>query len=143
VLILLILGYAGFYGALAAVLGAQLGVGAPLTALLLIIPATVPAWIWWSLSVPKWRLWAMQNVDDWPSLKRAAVEAMLIFGRMAASLVEPKSNRGRMPSGNANSNWSGQHGSDQYPCRFAMAGDNDFLLLRFTQEVREARLGGR
>lgn len=43
------------------------------------ILAIVPAWIWWSVTVPKWRLWALENVDDWPKLKRRAIATGLIW----------------------------------------------------------------
>jgi hypothetical protein len=45
-------------------------------------------WLWWSVSVPKWRIWAMERTDNWPSLERAAIERSLIwddstwYGRM-------------------------------------------------------------
>jgi hypothetical protein len=31
------------------------------------------AWLWWSLLVPKWRLWAYERVSDIPLLKDLAV----------------------------------------------------------------------
>lgn len=31
------------------------------------------AWLWWSLSIPKWRLWSYQRVDDIAQLKARAV----------------------------------------------------------------------
>ena len=31
------------------------------------------AWLWWSVSVPKWRLWAYQRVEDVAELKARAV----------------------------------------------------------------------
>jgi hypothetical protein len=37
------------------------------------------AWLWWSLTVPKWRLWAYERVIDIVELKRAAVAATLIW----------------------------------------------------------------
>jgi hypothetical protein len=45
------------------------------------------AWLWWSLSVPRWRLWAYERVTDIPRLKARAIEAGLtwpdgsVFGR--------------------------------------------------------------
>jgi len=39
----------------------------------------VAAWLWWSVQVPKWRLWAYERVDDIPELKRRAIEAQLIW----------------------------------------------------------------
>tara|TARA_R110002072_G_scaffold237139_1_gene394625 strand:- start:222 stop:566 length:345 start_codon:yes stop_codon:yes gene_type:complete len=37
------------------------------------------AWLWWSLSVPKWRLWAYSRVQDINALKTAAVSAGLTW----------------------------------------------------------------
>lgn len=45
------------------------------------------AWLWWSVSVPKWRLWAFQRVTDIAALKERAVGVGLtwpdnhVFGR--------------------------------------------------------------
>ena len=39
----------------------------------------VLAWTWWSLSVPKWRLWAYQRVVDIPRLKSLAVAVGLTW----------------------------------------------------------------
>ena len=33
----------------------------------------VAAWFWWSVTVPKWRLWAYKRVDHVQELKRQAV----------------------------------------------------------------------
>ncbi|MDE2148796.1 MAG: hypothetical protein KGJ55_02945 [Gammaproteobacteria bacterium] len=37
------------------------------------------AWLWWSLSVPRWRLWAYRRVSSVGALKRAAFEARLTW----------------------------------------------------------------
>ncbi|HXI47981.1 MAG TPA: hypothetical protein VNH39_05270, partial [Steroidobacteraceae bacterium] len=37
------------------------------------------AWLWWSIHVPKWRLWAYERVDNIPELKRRAIAAGLIW----------------------------------------------------------------
>ena len=37
------------------------------------------AWTWWSINVPRWRLWAYQRVDDIPKLKRWAVAVGLTW----------------------------------------------------------------
>ena len=61
----------------------------PLFGIWLVAP-WVLAWTWWSFNVPKWRIWALERVDDWPSLESDAIEAGLIwnenslFGRMCA-----------------------------------------------------------
>lgn len=39
----------------------------------------VLAWTWWSVSVPRWRLWAYERVDDIPALKAHAIRAGLIW----------------------------------------------------------------
>ena len=33
----------------------------------------VLAWLWWSFSVPRWRLWAYERVEDVAALKEQAV----------------------------------------------------------------------
>ena len=37
------------------------------------------AWTWWSFTVPHWRIWALQNIDNWPALRRQAIRAGLIW----------------------------------------------------------------
>jgi hypothetical protein len=39
----------------------------------------VIAWLWWSVMVPRWRLWAYERVDDIAKLKRVAVAVGLIW----------------------------------------------------------------
>jgi hypothetical protein len=41
--------------------------------LLVFLGGFVFAWLWWSLSVPRWRLWAYQRVADIATLKERAV----------------------------------------------------------------------
>ncbi|GEM_PF-1002038 len=38
-------------------------------------------WIWWSVSVPKWRIWALRHVDNWPEMEARAVKTGLIWPR--------------------------------------------------------------
>jgi hypothetical protein len=51
----------------------------------------VAAWLWWSINVPKWRIWALAFARDWPALEPQAVQAGLLwsertwFGRLCAS----------------------------------------------------------
>ena len=78
---LMILGFGGglaVMGALKALTGWQGGL-----AILLFVFLTVggwcAAWAWWSWTIPKWRLWALRNVDDWKALKKAAVKAGLTW----------------------------------------------------------------
>ena len=44
-----------------------------------LVAGMVPAWLWWSVAVPKWRLWALQHVENWPELKRRAIASGLIW----------------------------------------------------------------
>ncbi len=37
------------------------------------------AWLWWSLSIPRWRLWAFERVTSIIELKHAAVLAGLTW----------------------------------------------------------------
>lgn len=37
------------------------------------------AWLWWSISVPRWRLWAYTRVEDLDALHQAAVSAGLLW----------------------------------------------------------------
>jgi hypothetical protein len=37
------------------------------------------AWAWWSVSVPRWRLWAYERVEDIPLLKKRAVQVGLVW----------------------------------------------------------------
>jgi hypothetical protein len=39
----------------------------------------VSAWLWWSIAVPRWRLWAYERVDDIPELKSRAVAARITW----------------------------------------------------------------
>ena len=39
----------------------------------------VLAWLWWSYSVPRWRLWAYERVRDIPALKVRAVQVGLTW----------------------------------------------------------------
>ena len=39
----------------------------------------VAAWLWWSVAIPKWRLWAYERVEDIAEFKRRAVKAGLIW----------------------------------------------------------------
>jgi hypothetical protein len=49
------------------------------------------AWLWWSFNIPKWRIWALERVDDWRGLEGRAIAAGLIwsedtwFGRLCAA----------------------------------------------------------
>ena len=43
-----------------------------------------PAWLWWSYSVPRWRLWAMERTNDWPSLEQSAIRVGLIWNESSS-----------------------------------------------------------
>lgn len=52
----------------------------------------IAAWLWWSVTVPKWRLRAYERIDDIQELKRRAVIAQLIWhDRSLFSRTEIKS----------------------------------------------------
>jgi hypothetical protein len=41
---------------------------------LITLPISIPlAWLWWSLAVPRWRMWAYERVVHVQQLERAAV----------------------------------------------------------------------
>jgi hypothetical protein len=52
----------------------------PVFALVVLLPV-LPAWLWWSFAVPKWRLWALRNVDNWQLLEELAIKEKLIWPR--------------------------------------------------------------
>jgi hypothetical protein len=76
VLVLLIVGLLGLGAVVMALRPWQVS---PIVLVPAVLLAVVPAWIWWSLAIPKWRLWAMKNVEDWPRLKAAAIEGLLLW----------------------------------------------------------------
>src|SRR5262245_40280582 len=39
----------------------------------------VLAWLWWSVSVPRWRIWAYERVEDVQGLKEQAVAVGLTW----------------------------------------------------------------
>ena len=44
-----------------------------------VVSGFILAWTWWSVMVPKWRLWAYRRVDDIFQLKAKAVEVGLTW----------------------------------------------------------------
>lgn len=66
---LLIVSYTPWFGGGGDVVGAANGV--LLSAVF--VAGFIAAWLWWSVNVPKWRLWAYERVNDIPELKRRAV----------------------------------------------------------------------
>jgi hypothetical protein len=48
-------------------------------ALLFFAAGFVLAWLWWSLSVARWRVWAYERVEDIPALKKQAIAAGLTW----------------------------------------------------------------
>ena len=57
-------------------LGAALNISVAVAALL---TPFVLAWLWWSLVVPHWRIWAHGRHRDWPTLERLAIRERLIW----------------------------------------------------------------
>jgi hypothetical protein len=47
--------------------------------LVTLIPAWIFMWLWWSVQVPKWKLWAYASVNDVVALKIAAIKAGIIW----------------------------------------------------------------
>jgi hypothetical protein len=41
--------------------------------------ATAIGWLWWSLALPRWRLWALRRVNDPFALRGAAIGASLMY----------------------------------------------------------------
>jgi hypothetical protein len=39
----------------------------------------IAAWSWWSVNVPPWKLWALENCDDWETVERGAISDGLIW----------------------------------------------------------------
>ena len=44
-----------------------------------LMPTWIFMWLWWSVQVPKWKLWAYARVDDVVALKIAAIKAGIIW----------------------------------------------------------------
>ena len=51
----------------------------PLLLLAVLVASFLPAWLAWSLLVPRWRLWAYRRVEDIEALKEDAVASGLIW----------------------------------------------------------------
>jgi hypothetical protein len=69
--------------ALIVVLAEKIGILEGAVALILLgagfVAGFILAWSWWSLTVPKWRLWAYRRVDDIAKLKQWAVAVGLTW----------------------------------------------------------------
>ena len=39
----------------------------------------IAAWTWWSVNVPRWRIWALKHCNDWTTLERGAISDGLIW----------------------------------------------------------------
>ena len=44
-----------------------------------VIVGTVPAWLWWSITVPRWRAWALARGTDPEQLQRVGVMTGLLW----------------------------------------------------------------
>jgi MFS family permease len=47
--------------------------------LVVFVGGFIIAWTWWSVSVPRWRVWAYERVSDIPRLKEMAVAVGLTW----------------------------------------------------------------
>ncbi len=47
--------------------------------LIAFVSAFAAPWLWWSYSVPKWRLWAYERVEDIPALISKAIAVGLVW----------------------------------------------------------------
>ena len=47
--------------------------------LIVFLSGLILAWLWWSLAVPRWRLWAYERVENIPHLKERAIAVGLIW----------------------------------------------------------------
>ncbi|QGZ93290.1 hypothetical protein [Terricaulis silvestris] len=71
----------------------QINLGPVLNVSVAVIALAMPlvlAWLWWSVTVPRWKIWALARCRDWPTLERVAIRDRLIwderdwFGRAMA-----------------------------------------------------------
>ncbi len=53
-------------------------------ALLAVIPCFITAWLWWSVCVPRWRLWAYERVPSTGALHALAMAHGLVWPRGSA-----------------------------------------------------------
>ena len=44
-----------------------------------LVGTVVAAWLWWSWSLPRWRVWALENVEDLDAFISAAVAEQLMW----------------------------------------------------------------
>ncbi len=44
-----------------------------------IVPCIILGWLWWSYTLPKWRLWAVKNVEDIYQLFEDGISAGLMW----------------------------------------------------------------
>ncbi len=63
------------------IVGLLLSAHRPLLGLAFIVLSFVPAWLWWSWSVPRWRAWAISRGVDPERLQEHAVRAKLVWPR--------------------------------------------------------------
>lgn len=61
------------------VLGAYLGPSSVGSAELGILIAVIPAWLWWSVAIPRWRRWALAGGADPHRLERLGVRTLLLW----------------------------------------------------------------
>lgn len=49
------------------------------TRIVAILGATVVAWLWWSLAVPRWRIWSLDRGADADTVQRLGVATGLLW----------------------------------------------------------------
>jgi hypothetical protein len=54
---------------------------APVVGPIWLLGTFVLAWLWWSVTVVKWRLWALARTDNWQRLEAKAIEDGLIWNQ--------------------------------------------------------------
>jgi hypothetical protein len=62
-------------------LGPNLSTVTGIAAMIAGVGAIPAGWLWWSYSVPRWRIWALRTVDNWPELEALAIKQGLIWPR--------------------------------------------------------------
>jgi hypothetical protein len=62
-------------------IGAHLSGGAPARTMALFGVGFVLAWLWWSLSVPRWRIWALARGADPDKLQELGQRAGVVWPR--------------------------------------------------------------
>ena len=43
-----------------------------------VVPPLAFGWLWWSFAAPRWRVWALERVEDWDELMVRAVSSGIL-----------------------------------------------------------------